>query len=102
MPGFIGQYGLVMSAVKSAGSMLTGSAPVGSLDPAGGLLAGGLSRPAGLTDEWQKVRSYCLRSQRRPTWQQDEQRPRVSWLHDEFLPEFVPSREPDNEEMRKR
>ena len=93
MPGFIGQYGLVMSAVKSAGSMLTGSAPVGSLDPAGGLLAGGLLA-GGLTDEWQKVRS-CLRSLRRPTW------PQVSSGHAcrGFMMSSSPSlspREPDN------
>src|SRR4249919_500408 len=39
VPGFIGQYGLVMSALKFAGSSVTGSAPVGSL-AAGGLDSG--------------------------------------------------------------
>src|SRR4029453_7858907 len=47
VPGFIGPYGLVMAALKSAGSRVTGSAPVGSFGPGNGL-AGGLSTAGGL------------------------------------------------------
>jgi len=39
VPGFIGQYGLVMSALKFAGSSVTGSAAAGNL-AAGGLDSG--------------------------------------------------------------
>ena len=43
MPGFIGQYEWLMSALKLAGSRLTGAAPVGSFGSAGRLSsAGGL------------------------------------------------------------
>jgi hypothetical protein len=48
VPGFIGQYGWLMSAVKSAGLRLTGSAPVGSVDAGAEVLSAGLDSKAGV------------------------------------------------------
>ena len=73
------------------------------MDPAGGLLTGGLSRAGGF-DGLVVEGPVVLLEQ--PT--QTNAAARVSSGNvcrsfiDEFLPEFVPSRDPDNEEMRKR